>query len=313
MKENTNKTNNVTINEEIISNIFNTLSNADNLIHIGIIGKRAKLFNSMALDFLSDEPIKLKAYILASEYQFQYDNVTDDIAKIRKRQNDIETQIKDFRKKAKAIVKGQWTLTKKVKGIEKTFTLEELENDAIVLLNDLEDKLLQLQEKQNSLYQFISNDNVKALLDIPVTDSEDIVFQLLRFELLNSKCLNIKQSFTELAKACQSFNRCKLTNKDTKESYLIMKNQFSELCDMFKTTKDTKGDFLKVKTFSFNQNEMSILSETLFSSASIGVIEDNGKAYYTLTEIGQPTILKNIVKVCIMKFQGVKITLEHIK
>lgn len=292
--------------------LFITLSNNENMAIIGINSKKADLFKSFALDFMSENPLAVKSYLLASEYQLQYDTVQSDIEKLVSRNNALESQLAEWQRKANAVIGGTWTLTRKVKGIETTYTYSDLEKLTVATMNGNTEKILALRQKRDLLFDILNTDGVNNLLAVPITDAERIAFSLLRYDLCNSKCLDIKNSFTELASACQAYNREKLKGQTTKETYTTMKKAFSALADMVKVTKDTKGAFMNVKTFSFNSNEMDILANTLFSSANIGIIDVNGKSYYNLTPDGKLAILKNIVKIVIMKLQGTKITLENI-
>lgn len=295
-----------------INKLFNSLSNSENMAIIGINSKKADLFKSFALDFMSENPLAVKSYLLASEYNLQYETLLTDIDKLVSRNKALESQLAEWQRKANAVIGGTWTLTRKVKGIETVYTYADLEKLTISALNSNTDKILALRQKRDLLFDILSIDGMTDLLATPVTSAESIAFSLLRYDLCNSKCLDIKNSFTELASACQAYNREKLKGATTKDTYTAMKKAFSALADMVKVTKDTKGEFMNVKTFSFNSNEMDILANTLFSSANIGIIDVNGKSYYNLTPDGKLAILKNIVKIVIMKLQGTKITLENI-
>lgn len=292
--------------------LFNTLKDTENTAILGINSKRTELFNSFALDFMSENPVLLKSYLLASEYQLQYDTVQSDIKKLEARNKALETQLAEWQRKANAVIGGEWTLTRKVKGIETVYTYADLEKLTVSALNSNTDKILALRQKRDLLFNILNMDGMTELLATPITSAESIAFSLLRYDLCNSKCLDIKNSFTELASACQTYNREKLKGATTKETYTTMKKAFGELANMVKVTKDTKGEFMNVKTFSFNAEEMNILANTLFSSANIGIVDVNGKSYYNLTPDGKLAILKNIVKIIIMKLQGTKITLENI-
>lgn len=292
--------------------LFNTLSNSENLAVIGVNSKRGELFTSFALDFMTDKPVALKSYLLASEYQLHYDTIQSDIDKLTTRNSALENQLAEWQRKSNAVIGGEWTLTRKVKGIEQTYTYADLEKITVATMNNNTEKILALRQKKDLLYNILNTDGVTELLATPITSAENIAFSLLRYDLCNSKCLDIKNSFTDLASACQAYNREKLKGTTTKDTYMAMKKAFSALADMVKVTKDTKGEFMNVKTFNFNSEEMDILANTLFSSANIGIIEVNKKSYYNLTPDGKLAILKNIVKIVLMKLQGTKVTLENI-
>lgn len=296
------------------SELFNTLSNSENMVLLKVTTKKAEIFNKFALDFISENPVMLKSYLLACEYNFQYEETKSAIEKLQSRNTSLENQLKTWKRSNDAVICGKWTLTKKVNGVEKTFTYEELESMTVKALNDNDIKITNLQVRKDSLANILNTSGMNELIETKVNDAERITCQLLRYSLLNSKCLDIKNCFTELAKACQEYNREKLKGQTTKETYMNMKKGFKDLCDMVKVTKDTKASLMKVHTSNFNSEEMDILANTLFSSATIGVFTESGtdKAYYTLSAEKKPVILDNIVKIVIMKLQGVKITLENI-
>ena len=297
--------------KENIITLFNTLADAENIANIGITGKKLDTFKSLSITFMTDAPIDVKTQLLASEYVFQYENTVDAIEKLENKNSALENQLADWKKKHDAVISGTWTLTKKVKGIERKYTFAELHQATVSAMNANDEKLLVLRNKKSKLSEIVTNE-VEEIANWTLTDAESIAFKILRFELLNSKCLDIKNSFTELANACQVYNKEKLKGLDTKDSYMSMKKEFSNLANLVKVTKESKGEFMNVKTFSFNQEETKILAETLFSAASIGQVDVNGEIFYNLLPDGRSAILKNIVKIVIMKLQGVKITLENI-
>ena len=53
------------------SELFNTLSNSENMVLLKVTTKKAEIFNKFALDFISENPVMLKSYLLACEYNFQ--------------------------------------------------------------------------------------------------------------------------------------------------------------------------------------------------------------------------------------------------
>ena len=292
--------------------LFNTLADTENLSLLGISPKKADTFKRFALDFCSENPVAFKSYMLACEYAFQYEAIKADIEKLTKRNKDLEAQLAEYKKQSEAIILGEWTITKKEKGVEVVYTYEELRYKYIHTMNENEDKIYKLRTRKDLIEVILTSDVVALVEDEEVTSAEKIASVLLRYALLGSKCLDIKKSFVDLGRACQQYNREVLKKATTKETYAEMKNQFSILAELVKVTKDTKGKYLKVKTFSFNAEEMKILADTLFSSASIGIIEADGKAYFNLTSENTIVILDNIVKIIIMKLQGVKITTENI-
>jgi hypothetical protein len=297
---------------EKITAIYTALQREENTVLINLAGNKLKKFQKFALDFISDSPVVIKAVLLASEYKFQYDNVKEQLEKLDSRAGSLEKQLKEWKKKSDAVIGGIWTLKQKKNGIEKEYTYAELKEMTIATLNDIDSKKADLRTKRDKLAEVLTAE-VEALADAGLTDAEKIAFMLLRYDLIGSKCLDIRNSFVSLADACQKYNREKLANKTTKETYETMKAEFQNLAGLVKVTKDTAGDFMKVRTFSFNAEEMKILADTLFSSASIGTVETDGKSYYTLSADGRPKILNNIVKILIMKMQGTKITLDNIQ
>lgn len=291
--------------------IYNELVSVDNTKFIGLSGDKHTLFTRFDLSFCTENPVTFKAMLLSEEYAFVYDTISDRISKLYKRNIDLQNTLDEHIKKAKNIVAGEYTVKKRVNGIDRTFTLTELKNDITNKMDNNRKAINELEMKQASLETILIRcENFRNSYSL--TDSENIVARLMRYDFMNSKSLDIKNSFVELASACQEYNRKALKKLDTKESYMNMKKCFNELACMFKVTKDTKGEFLNVKTFSFNQDEMLILASTIFSSGSIGVVEKDGHAYYTIASDGKLNILKNIVKIIIMKLQGVKITTENI-
>ena len=293
--------------------LFNVLTQEENMKALGINKKKIDTFKAFALDFISENPVQFKSYLLASEYEYQYTETREQIEKIKKRIDSLETQISEHYKKASAIIGGTYTVKKKVSGIERIFTLEEIVDALNDSINTLSDRILSLRHKNDIIFEVSRTEGFEELVSMKVTESERIISMMLRFDLLDSKCLNLKESFVELAKACQEFNYNNLKMLDTKESYLKMKDEFSNLTQSYKITESTKGDLLKTKTTSLNKEEMEILAETVFNSAKIGFVTDkSGKIYYNLTSEGKLVILENIVKICIMKLQGVKITRENI-
>ena len=293
--------------------LFNTLIQEESTKVLGINKKKLDVFKAFALDFIAENPVQFKSYLLASEYAYQYDETREQIEKIKKRIDALESQISEHYKKASAIIGGTYTVKKKVSGIEKVFTLEEITHALRESINTLTDRLFTLRYKNDVIFEVSRAEGFTELVDMKITESERIIAMMLRFSLLDSKCLNLKESFVELAKACQEFNRKNLKREDTKESYLAMKNEFSNLTQSYKITESTKGDLLKTKTTSLNKDEMELLAEVLFSSAKIGFVTDeSGKIYYNLTSEGKFVILENIVKICIAKLQGVKFNRDNI-
>ena len=106
MKENTNKTNVATkeVKATDISIAFNSMVSDDNLAIIGVNAKRSELFRKLSLDYLSENPLKIKTYLLASEYDFQLATLFDDIQKLRNRKEVIENNLATWKKKSTSII-----------------------------------------------------------------------------------------------------------------------------------------------------------------------------------------------------------------
>lgn len=290
--------------------LFNILSNEENMTVIGVSGDRRKDFLAFSVDFIAENPVQFKTYLLATEYEYQRTSADEELDRLSNRLSDLEKQMKLHYKKSKTVLFGKYVVVKKVKGVEKTFTLDDIINQISDTMNKIMDSQAKLREKISKINEITRTaEGFDDILAIQTTTSENIITTMMRFAWLNSKCLTLKDSFVDLAESCQTYNLDKLTKKDTKESYVNMKNMFTALTQSFKITKDTKGVLCKTKTTSFGQAEMIILAETLFSSGTIGTMSaTNGRKYYTLTGENKTTILVNIVKICIGKLQGVKFT-----